>query len=92
MARFVEVEKPDGAPFWVNADLVQYLRVFDGVTRMVFRALAGGYDEVQVKGSIEDALGRLQPPQVRGGAVFEVLRAAGAPPAPKRRAARPKKA
>ncbi|HEY5409919.1 MAG TPA: hypothetical protein VIJ94_04245 [Caulobacteraceae bacterium] len=50
MATWIEVETPSGEREAINADLVQRVRVFDGVTRLVFRAMPGGFDEIQVKG------------------------------------------
>lgn len=57
---WIVVERPDGARESVNAGLVQRVRSFEGVTRLVFRAMPGGYDEIPVKGAPDDALARLR--------------------------------
>lgn len=59
MAKWIQVERADGDREYINSDLVQRVRVFERVTRLVFRAMPGGYDEIAVTGSATQAVARL---------------------------------
>jgi len=80
MAKFIRVYSPRGVGWLVNIDLVQTVRSWEGTTRLVFRAIPGGMDEVQVSGTVEEAEARL----LRGEDWPEPAPATAEPPAPAR--------
>lgn len=59
MAMFRWIETPAGGKRLVNYDQVRLVRSWEGITRLVFGAMPGGFDEIEVSGDVRAAEARL---------------------------------